>query len=364
MRPGLSALAVDLPERVITNDWWRERSPEQVARAEAHALARLWGRDGEPVDAATALFDDAMAPYLADPFRGTVERRWLDERETSLDREVMVARDALAAAGRTVADIDLLLCVSFVPDQWMVGNAAYLGRALGARCPAINLESACAGSLAALRTAAALVQAGEAHRVLIVVSCHYSRALDPDDSLSWFLGDGAAALIVEPVGPAGRGGAELCGFHTVHTQQSCGTLYAEPFTDARGTRLAVRNTPDASRALRTTAVPTLLTCVSGALERARERPEDVACYALNTPVAWSAAFSARALEVPLARIPSTWSRTANAGPALMPLNLHHAATTGGVRADDLVLAYAIGSVSTAGAAVLRWGEVALGPALR
>lgn len=45
----------------------------------------------------------------------------------------------------------------------------------------------------------------------------------------------------------------------------------------------------------------------------------------------------------------------------MPLNLHQAVLDGSVAAEDLVLAYAIGSVSTAGAAVMRWGQVALGP---
>jgi 3-oxoacyl-[acyl-carrier-protein] synthase-3 len=48
------------------------------------------------------------------------------------------------------------------------------------------------------------------------------------------------------------------------------------------------------------------------------------------------------------------------GPALLPVNLHRAASSGRLRPDDLVLLYTVGSVSSAGAVVLRWGDVALG----
>jgi 3-oxoacyl-[acyl-carrier-protein] synthase-3 len=46
---------------------------------------------------------------------------------------------------------------------------------------------------------------------------------------------------------------------------------------------------------------------------------------------------------------------------LWPTNLHHAASHGLVRPDDLVLVSSVGSVSTAGAVVMRWGDVGLGP---
>jgi 3-oxoacyl-[acyl-carrier-protein] synthase-3 len=58
---------------------------------------------------------------------------------------------------------------------------------------------------------------------------------------------------------------------------------------------------------------------------------------------------------------NTYPRFANVGPALLPVNLHDAAPR--LHAGDHVLVFSIGSVSTAGAAVLRWGDVALGPAI-
>ncbi|NIR62043.1 MAG: hypothetical protein GWO02_22435 [Gammaproteobacteria bacterium] len=43
------------------------------------------------------------------------------------------------------------------------------------------------------------------------------------------------------------------------------------------------------------------------------------------------------------------------------INLHHAAHWGKIEKNDLVLMYTVGSVSSSCAAVLRWGDVALGP---
>lgn len=56
---------------------------------------------------------------------------------------------------------------------------------------------------------------------------------------------------------------------------------------------------------------------------------------------------------------SVYPLYADAGPAL--LGLHHAAVWQDFRPGDLVLLYSAGGVSSRSAAVVRWGEVALGP---
>ena len=73
MKPaGIVSLAVRYPERLVDNDTWRPGHPELVAAAEESSLGRLWSPGGRELR-----FDRAMAPYLADPFRGARERRWL-----------------------------------------------------------------------------------------------------------------------------------------------------------------------------------------------------------------------------------------------------------------------------------------------
>ena len=83
-------------------------------------------------------------------------------------------------------------------------------------------------------------------------------------------------------------------------------------------------------------------------------------FVFNTPLAWYASFCARVLGVDRGRTLSVYPLYANTGPALLGLNLLHAAHWKSYSPGDLVLLYAVGSVATCSAAVVRWGEVGLG----
>lgn len=359
MGVGLRSLAVEFPSTLRTNGYYRARQPEVYETAGQRSLARMWSAGAATGDAGGDAFDAEMAPYLEDPFRGTVERRVLSPGETVLQVELRAARAALAAARMAPSDVDLLISSAFVPDQVGIGHSAFLARDLGLVGTAWNLETACASSLEALRTASALVRAGEHRTVLVVVSCMYSKVSDDRDTLTWFLGDGAAAFVVGEVpGPAG-----VLGSHFVHTGETCGSIYYE-LSDVPGTpRVCVRSDRAAGKALRDSAPRFLDVCTTGALRRAGVGLGDIDFFVFNTPTAWYARFAARALGVDPDRTLSTYPEYANTGPVLMPTNLHRAASSGRVKPGDLVLLYSIGSVSSAGAVVVRWGDVALGPAV-
>ena len=354
---GMRALAVAFPATVRTNEYWLEKHPSMVAAAEQKTLAKLWSEKHES-SPATAAFDTEMKPYLADPFRGTVVRRVLGPNETSLSLQLAAARDALAARGISAAEVDLAIVSTFYADQVDVGNAAFVAKELGLRGAAWNLESACASSVIGFQTACALIRAGECERVLVVAACRYSHVLDETDTLSWFLADGAGAFLVERV-PEGEG--YLAG-KTVHTADTCGVFFPELMVDDTGAaRIRMRASPRAGQVLRESSQVHLVNCCEGAARAAGLSLSDVDFFIFNTPTAWFAAFAARALGIDVARTITTYPRFANIGPVLMPTNLHEAASSGKIRPGDRVLLYAVGSVSSASAVVMRWGEVALGP---
>jgi 3-oxoacyl-[acyl-carrier-protein] synthase III len=356
---GMRSLAVSLPRTVRTNDYYRTRHPEIVAEAERKTLARVWSKN-DALARTTNAFDLEMLPYVDDPFRGTVERRIVEPGQSSLPLEVDVAKKALVAAHMTPGDIDLMIVTSFLPDQAGPGNAAFLARELGLKRPAWNLESTCSSSLIAFETACALVQAKQYRSVLVVVSCTYSRVSDDRDTLTWFLGDGAGAFVVSSL-PAGEG---LLGQHSVTTQDTCGTFYYARVGETPGdSGIRIQCTKDTGRILQESAEPLLRECTDGALRAAGLGLKDIDFFVVNTPTAWYAAFCARALGVDASRTLSTYRSYANVGPVLMPVNLHQAAQAGRIKPDDLVLLYTVGSVSTASAAIMRWGQVGLGPAV-
>jgi 3-oxoacyl-[acyl-carrier-protein] synthase-3 len=353
---GLRSLTVSFPQIVRTNDYFRQHSPELVADAERKSLARVFSTQ----DATPRLdtYEREMNPYLQDPFRGSVERRVLAADETALTIETKAATAALEAAGLTTEDVDLLLVCSFLPDQLGPGNAVFLARSLGLRAPAWNIESTCSSALAALQTAASVITAGQFERVLVVVSCTYSRVTDDSDTMAWWMGDGAGAFVVGRV-PKGTG---VLGFKTINTVATCGTFYNELVngTDGRPRNL-IRASPRTGRAIRDISEPALRTCCEGAAEAANVSLSDIDFFVFNTPVAWYADYCARTLGIGAERTVNTYPLYANIGPALMPANLYHAARSGKINDGDLVLAYTIGSASTASAVVMRWQDVVLGP---
>lgn len=97
---GMLSLAVSLPETVRKNDYYSEKYPEKITDLHSQGLSRFYSsaKGSEERDS----FTSAMAPYLSDPFRGTIERRVLRKHETALSLELRAARDALTARGMTI----------------------------------------------------------------------------------------------------------------------------------------------------------------------------------------------------------------------------------------------------------------------
>jgi len=356
MGVGIKSVSYVVPEQVRTNAFWREKYPEMVARAEKNSAAKLWAkRDAR----APNTFDRMMEPYLGDPFRGAVERRVLADHESGLTMETQAAREALEAVRWSPSEVDLVLVSSFLPDQFGPGNAAYLVKELGTRCPGINLESACSSALVSLNTAIGLVQAGQYRNALVVTSCSYSRMAPEDDAMSWISGDGAGAILVGEV-PEGRGWLAQ---HTVNTSSTCGAFRVKiVFDPEQGAVPRVESSKDTARIINETGEPVMRDACFGALEKAGLGVDDVACFVVNTPTAWYADFACAVTGIARDKTVSTYERFANVGTALLPINLHESLREGLVHDGDYVLLYSVGSVSTAVATVLRWSDAMLGPA--
>ncbi|MCR9164123.1 MAG: 3-oxoacyl-ACP synthase III family protein [Nannocystaceae bacterium] len=348
----MSALSVALPATVRPNDYWREHHPQMVAAAEEHALARLWAGSGEG-----GPFEAAMAPYAQDPFKGSVVRHVATGPEASVELHAEVIAKLLECWHGSVEDFDYALVCSMRPDSIAVGDASWLARRVGLTCAAVNLETACSSALMAFDLACSMVETGRASRVLVSVACTYTRDVPDSSSLSWFLGDGAGAFVVE----AAEHVASPLGAHRISTRETCGAFVHELVVEDGVAKMRMRTRRDAGAVLRETAEPYLRSATDGALSQAGIALSDVDLCVFNTPTAWYADFCCDVLGVPRDRSVSVYPQTTNIGPALMPANLHAAATEGRLRVGDTVLIYTVGSASTAMAMVLRWGELALSP---
>ena len=118
--------------------------------------------------------------------------------ETLLQLARRAAEAALENAGLSAADMDYILCSSVLPDTITPSLGCVLQAEIGAHCPALDVNGACAGFLYALDLADALIASGKAGRVLVVCAEGMTRMVDwTDRSTCVLFGDGAGAAVVD-----------------------------------------------------------------------------------------------------------------------------------------------------------------------
>ncbi|NMG09910.1 3-oxoacyl-ACP synthase III family protein [Brasilonema sp. UFV-L1] len=356
---GIRAISVKFPSIIRTNDYYRENYPELIARAEQKTLAKLFVPDNSTIHNDDDIWSQEVAPYMSDPFRGTVERRVVAPDETSLSLEYGAAIDALEAAKLSPDDIDLMLVTSLFPEQVTPGNAAFLAGKLGLQGAAWNIESTCTSALVSLQSACALVQTRQYRNVLVVISTTYSRYTDENDTLAFLSGDGAGAFVVSRL----KEDQGILGTKIANTAVTCGAFYNEFTTDEQGNvKMFIRGGKGVSKMFNETTVKFIRLCCHGAIADAGLTLGDIDFFVFNTPSAWYSRVCTRALGIDSEQTININPLYANIGPTFPVANLYHAAHAGKIKENDVVLVYTMGSSSNAGASVMRWGDVALGSA--
>jgi 3-oxoacyl-[acyl-carrier-protein] synthase III len=133
---------------------------------------------------------------------------WITERTGIRERRVggvtstmaiEAGRQALERAGMAASDIDVLVLATTTPDATVPGTSATVQDTLGTSGGTFDLNAACSGFVYALVTAAGLISIG-AGPTLVIGSDALSRITDWDDrSMAVLVGDGAGAVVLEPV---------------------------------------------------------------------------------------------------------------------------------------------------------------------
>lgn len=137
---------------------------------------------------------------------GIKERRMAAATEATSDLAYEAAKRAIAAAGLTAEDIDLIIVSTITPDMFFPSTACLLQTKLGAtKAAAFDLSAACSGFIYGLATASNMIATGMYKHVLVVGAETLSRITDYTDRNTCILfGDGAGAVVLGQV-EEGRG---------------------------------------------------------------------------------------------------------------------------------------------------------------
>ncbi|MDQ3676808.1 MAG: beta-ketoacyl-ACP synthase 3 [Actinomycetota bacterium] len=138
---------------------------------------------------------------------GISERRRSADGESLCELAIESGGRALEAAGLDPAHVDAVLVATSSSDDIVPQAAPIVAGALGAdRAMGWDVGLACTGFLAGLQQGAALIESGRANTVLLIGADILGRYTDHDDKKTAALfGDGAAAAVLAPDGPASIG---------------------------------------------------------------------------------------------------------------------------------------------------------------
>jgi 3-oxoacyl-[acyl-carrier-protein] synthase-3 len=280
---------------------------------------------------------------------GIRQRHLADPAQSSSDLAYQAALQAMAAAGTTAAELDLIIVATSTPDFIFPSTACILQAKLGAkRCPAFDVQAVCSGFVYALDIADKYIRSGTYQRALVVGTEVFSRILDWNDRGTCVLfGDGAGAVVLAADDKPGVRATVLhadgshAGILSTPGRICDGKVTGDPFLRMDGQavfKLAVRVLDEVAR-------ETLGLCDMQPGDLDWLIPHQANVRILDS--------TAKKLGIPAEKVIVTVDRHANTSAASVPLALDVAVRDGRIKLGHNVLLEGVGGGFTWGAALVR-----------
>ncbi|MBA3049961.1 beta-ketoacyl-ACP synthase III [Brevundimonas sp.] len=275
-----------------------------------------------------------------------------DDQPTS-DLAVEAARRALADAGRTAAEVDLIIVATTTPDMTFPSVASIVQRKIGApTCIAFDLQAVCSGFVYALSVADGFVARGLAKCALVIGAEEMTRLMDwTDRSTCVLFGDGAGCVVVEPrEGQGTKADQGLLGFALRCDGTKTDLLYVDggPATTGTVGHLRMAGNQVFRHAVVNIAEAITAACAASGIEVA-----DVDWFVPHQANQRIIKGVGDRLGLDENKVVSTVAIHANTSAASIPLALDAAIQDGRIKRGDLVLLEAMGGGLTWGACAFR-----------
>lgn len=282
---------------------------------------------------------------------GIKERRVISSEKLE-DMAVYAANKALEDANLTAADIDFIICSNVVNEYVTPALSCIIQGKIGAACPTVDINAACAGFIFALDMADDKLKAGKAKNILIVC------AEEPSRMVSWknrstcvLFGDGAGAAVVTV-------GDELKAIRLT-TSSLTDVLYYErrleptPYIDKDESfePLVMRG-----REVFKHAVTSSCRDIRALLAATKLSPEDIKYYILHQANRRIIDSIRNFLGVDEERVPHNVERYGNISSAALPALLDEMNRGGKLQRGDKLVFSAFGAGFTTGACVIEWAK--------
>jgi 3-oxoacyl-[acyl-carrier-protein] synthase-3 len=281
---------------------------------------------------------------------GIRRRHIADDAEHTSDLARHAAERAMAAAGVTAADIDLIIVATSTPDMIFPATACLLQAKLGVtHGAAFDMQAVCSGFVYALATADKFVASGQSKCALVIGAEVFSRILDWKYRRTCVLfGDGAGAVVLQPSETPGILSSHLHsdGSHAsilcVPGQVRNGEVVGRPFVEMQG------------QAVFKMAVRVLAEVSEEALNHNGLQKSDLQWLVPHQANIRIIQSTAQKLGLTPEQVVTTVHDHGNTSAASIPLALDTAVRDGRIQRGDHVMFESVGGGMTWGAILLRW----------
>lgn len=310
MNAGIIGIGRYLPEKILTN----------------HDLEKMMDTSDEWIRTRT----------------GIEERRIADDQTDSSDMAFEAAQKAIADAGISPEDIDMIVTATVTPDTPFPSVSCMLQDRLGAKkAAAMDVSAACAGFIYGMITAKNFIETNAYKYILVVGVEKLSKITDwKDRNTAVLFGDGAGAVVMGPVSE-GRG---ILSFELGADGSGGKYLYQDKYIMMNGRevfKFAVRQMGESS---------------VNVLEKAGLSKEDVSIFIPHQANIRIMESARQRLELPPEKMSKTIHKYGNTSSASIPISIVEELEAGKIKDDDVIVMVGFGGGLTWGALALRWGR--------
>ena len=279
---------------------------------------------------------------------GVKERR-ISVDETAADMAAKAAKEALLSSGIKAAELDYIIAATCSSDDMCPTVAGMVQKAIGASCPAFDINSACSGFLFALETAAAFFERG-AQKILVIGAERISRITDwTDRSTCVIFGDGAGAAVLTK--GDGLLYSKLSTFGSNEVIEIPNRDTDCPFSEKRMKKPYIFM--DGQETFKF-AVNSITEGINGALGALNLTADDISHFVLHQANMRIISYAAKRLHTDINKFFVNIQKYGNTSSASVPIALDELVRTKDIKSGDLLLLSAFGGGLSSAVSVIKW----------
>ncbi|WP_019898431.1 beta-ketoacyl-ACP synthase III [Methylotenera mobilis] len=276
---------------------------------------------------------------------GIRERHIAAKDEFTSDLAFQAAKNAIASAGVTASDIDLIIVATTTPDKVFPSVATMVQKKLDiSGCPAFDIQAVCSGFVYALATADNFIKAGGVKCALVIGAETFSRITDYTDRGNCILwGDGAGAVILQASNEQGVISTHL------HADGRYENMLHVPRNEDKPDTVVMEG-----NSVFKMAVNTLDQIVDETLAANNMQKSDIDWLVPHQANIRILQATAKKLDMSMDRVVVTVDKHGNTSAASIPLALDTAVKDGRIKRGDVILMEAFGGGFTWGSALIKY----------